>query len=88
MLYNCKSYGIPYYITELHAPKLMFCKMANWWSEGPEYFATKIRITKYIFVFEDNWQLVYFSYNSLNTRDVLYRKLNLDIKRVSNSLIT
>jgi len=55
MLYNCKNYGIPYYMIELHVPKLLFCKMASWWSEGQEYFAFKIRITKYIVVFDDNW---------------------------------
>jgi len=40
---------------ELRVPKLRLCEMAIWWSEGPEYVAFKIRITKYIVVFDGNW---------------------------------
>ena len=38
----------------LHVPKFSFCKMVRWWLEGPKIVAIKIRITKYIVVFDGN----------------------------------
>jgi hypothetical protein len=39
----------------VHVPKLSFCNMARWQPEGLKHVAIKIRITKYIFVYEGNW---------------------------------
>jgi hypothetical protein len=43
------------HITLLHYLYQGFCTMARWWSEGPKHVAIKIRITKYIVVFDSNW---------------------------------